>query len=176
MTREPSFNAMVTPEVVRWSVLLVNSYFLATGRSLLSAVAEPFTSMASSAGHELSGEDVARVLFEMPAVVVSHGLQAEPLLNYGNAAALNLWQMCWADFVMTPSSATAEIAHREERLAAFARVRATGFVDGYEGVRTTATGERFTIIDGTIWEVVDEQGVRHGDAATFQKWTTPDHG
>ena len=70
-----------------------------------------------------------------------------------------------------PSSQTAEAAHREERLSAFAKVRENGFVDGYRGMRITAEGRRFMIERGTIWEVVDEHGVRHGDAATFSSWT-----
>ena len=56
-------------------------------------------------------------------------------------------------------------------MATFARVREFGFVDDYEGVRIGSNGQRFMIDDGTIWEMVDAFGVRHGDAATFSRWT-----
>lgn len=154
-----SFDDIVTPEVVAWSRLLVNSYARVTGRDLLGEV------------RPQNDEDAAVALFNVPAIVVSHRLEAEPVLNYGNAAALHRWQMTWADFVRTPSSATAEPAHRAERLAAFTRVREFGFVDDYAGVRIDAHGNRFMMHDATIWEVVDANGVRHGDAATFTRWT-----
>lgn len=45
----------------------------------------------------------AAALFHAPFVVVSHGTQDDPVLNYGNQAALDLWEMdvetlqadCW---------------------------------------------------------------------------------
>ncbi len=154
-----SFEEIVTPEVVAWSRLLVDSYARVTGRHLLGA-AQP-----------QNDEHTAAALFKVRAIVVSHRLEAEPVLNYGNAAALHRWQLPWEEFVRTPSSATAEPAHRAERLAAFTRVREFGFIDDYAGVRIDALGNRFMMHDATIWEVVDSTGVRHGDAATFTRWT-----
>ena len=51
----------------------------------------------------------------MPFVVASHGLQDDPILNYGNQVALDLWEMNWEQFTQTPSRLTAEPVNREER-------------------------------------------------------------
>ena len=40
-----------------------------------------------------SPEQDAESLFQAPFVVVAHGTEVDPLLNYGNQAALELWDM-----------------------------------------------------------------------------------
>lgn len=39
--------------------------------------------------------NAARRLFEAPFVVVSHNAAADPILTYGNRAALPLWETNW---------------------------------------------------------------------------------
>jgi hypothetical protein len=41
----------------------------------------------------MAPSDVAQFLFEAPFVVVSHGIEANPILNYGNKKALTLWEL-----------------------------------------------------------------------------------
>ena len=97
--------------------------------------------------------DVA--LFTAPFVVVSHGTQADPILNYGNHTALNLWEMTWEQLTQMPSRLTAEPMHRDERAPFMARVRSQGYVGGYRGVRISSSRKRFMIDDaiilGTCW-------------------------
>ncbi len=113
----------------------------------------------------------ARALFEAPFVVVAHGVQADPVLNYGNAAALRLWEMDWGGFTQTPSRFTAEAPNREERARLLAEVTAHGFIRNYSGVRISRTGVRFRIERATVWNVFDDTGERCGQAATFAEWT-----
>ena len=113
----------------------------------------------------------ARALFEAPFVVVAHGIQADPVLNYGNAAALRLWEMEWSVFTQTPSRFTAEAPNREERARLLAEVTAHGFIRNYSGVRISRTGIRFRIDRATVWNVFDDTGERCGQAATFAEWT-----
>ena len=49
---------------------------------------------------------------------------------------------------------------------ATAQVSDKGFVSNYTGKRISSSGMRFYIKDVTIWEVIDERGVRRGQAAT----------
>ena len=56
----------------------------------------------------------AQRLFAAPFVVASHGREAEPILNYGNAQALKLWEMNWEEFITTPSRLTAEPVNQAE--------------------------------------------------------------
>ena len=63
----------------------------------------------------LSDIELAEAVFHAPFVLVSHGTEADPVLNYGNQTALTLWEMSWAELTRTPSRLTAEAPNREER-------------------------------------------------------------
>jgi hypothetical protein len=117
-------------------------------------------------------EDEARRLFEANRVVVSHGIQDDPLLNYANRQALDLWEMEIDQLRRTPSRLTAEAMHRDERAQLLAETSLHGFVDGYRGIRISRTGRRFLIERATVWNLVDRQQVYRGQAATFSDWRT----
>jgi MEKHLA domain len=114
--------------------------------------------------------EFAEKLFIAPFVLVSHGTQADPVLNYGNRAALALWEMSWEELTRTPSRLTAEAPNREERARLLAAVTAHGFIDDYSGVRISKTGRRFTISRATVWNLLDEAGKFYGQAAMFAEW------
>ena len=78
-------------------------------------------------------EDEAQRLFAAPFVVVSHGAETDPILNYGNAAALELWEL-------TPRALLLDAVapHRRSRTArsaraCFGRNGAQGFRDRLHG-------------------------------------------
>ncbi len=136
---------------------LVRSYLHFTGRKLIEDLG--------------AGADLAQALDEAPFVLVSHGTEADPVLNYGNATALALWEMSWAEFTQTPSRLTAEAPNREEHARLLAAVTANGFIDNYSGVRISKTGRRFRITQATVWNLLTEDGLPCGQAASFQSWT-----
>jgi hypothetical protein len=115
-------------------------------------------------------EDQSRALFEAPFVVVSHGTQVDPILNYGNQAALDLWEMDLETLLQTPSRMTAETMHRDERARLLERTSRDGFVDDYRGIRIANTGRRFLIEKAIVWNLVNDDGDRVGQAATFSDW------
>ena len=137
--------------------LLLDSFARLLGRELISRSG--------------SIEEQAERLFHAPFVVVSHGTEADPVLNYGNAAALALWEMDFATLAQTPSRLTAEPVHRDERARLLERTRRDGYVDDYAGIRISSTGKRFRIERAVVWNLVDAAGVRRGQAATFDRWT-----
>jgi hypothetical protein len=137
--------------------LLLDSFARLLGRELISRDGSPT-------------EQAAR-LFQAPFVVVSHGTEADPVLNYGNATALALWEMTWDELTRTPSRLTAEPVHRDERARLLARTREHGFVDDYSGIRISKTGRRFRIEQAIVWNLTDEAGGHRGQAATFDRWT-----
>jgi hypothetical protein len=112
----------------------------------------------------------AATLFSAPCVVVSHGTQSDPILNYGNRAALDLWELDIPTLLVTPSRETAESVHRDERAALLARTARDGYVDDYQGIRITATGRRFRIDQAIVWNLMGAAGRRAGQAATFDQW------
>lgn len=111
------------------------------------------------------------VLFAWPAVLLSSRADAGQTLNYGNAAALRLWEMEWEQMDGMPSEQTAEPAQREARAAFLRRVEFEGMIRDYSGVRVSRSGRRFRIERATVWSLVDERGARHGMAAMFRDWT-----
>jgi len=134
---------------------LLQSYLLWTGRELLPP----------------GPQEHCRALFFQPFVVLSHGIQDDPILNYGNQAALDLWEMTWEEFTNTPSRLTAEPVNRIDRERLLGQVRQNGYIDTYRGVRISRSGRRFLIEKGTVWNIVDENKEYAGQAATFSRWT-----
>lgn len=145
------------PVVIEWTQWLLDSYWHWTSRELIERIGEP---------------DVqACQLFQAPFVVVSHGAEADPLLNYGNQRAVDLWELTWDQLVQTPSRLTAEPINRAEREGMLAQAKTRGYLDTYRGVRISSTGRRFLVENALIWNVVNAEGQRVGQAATFSQWT-----
>ena len=115
------------------------------------------------------GEFTEKV-FRAPFVLVAHGTEADPILNYGNASALALWEMSWAELTRTPSRLTAEAPNREERARLLEMVKTLGFIDDYSGIRISKTGRRFKISRATVWNLLSENGLPCGQAAMFSQW------
>lgn len=118
----------------------------------------------------LSEEEKIHALFEAPFVVVSHGVETDPILNYGNRAALELWEMDWEEFTRTPSRLTAEPMSRRERERLLNQVTERGFIDDYQGVRVAKSGRRFKIEQAMVFNLINEGGHYCGQAATFSHW------
>ncbi|WP_204141815.1 MEKHLA domain-containing protein [Halomicronema sp. CCY15110] len=115
-------------------------------------------------------QTLAQALFEAPVAIVSHGTQADPIFNYANRCALNLWELDWDTFTQMPSRLSAEPMHRDERAQMLAQLQTHGFVDNYQGIRISSQGQRFYIQQAVIWNVIDDTGTRLGQAATFANW------
>jgi hypothetical protein len=147
----------MSPEVVRHTQCLLTSFRHWLKRDLLP---DPGVDPAIAA-HQL---------FLAPFVVLSHGTEADPVLNYGNQAALDLWEMDWANFTQMPSRLTAEPDLRQVRSQLLATAAQQGYITDYEGIRISKTGQRFFIQNATIWRVLDEEGNSCGQAATFENW------
>jgi hypothetical protein len=155
---EPSHQAIwQRPETIAHTATLVRSYRRFTGRDLLPGLFNPL--------------GFSRHIFEAPFVVVSHGTEADPILNYGNATALRLWEMTWDQLTRTPSRLTAEAPLRDERARLLAEVTAHGFIDNYAGIRISKPGRRFRITRATVWNLIGASGAPCGQAATFAEWT-----
>ncbi len=135
---------------------LRRTYHALTGRHLLDPALPPIAA--------------AEGLFHAPFVVLSHDTAADPILNYGNLAALNLFAMPWEEFTAMPSRCTAEVPLRAERERLLEGVTAHGYIDDYAGVRIAKTGVRFRIEQATVWTLIDETQQRYGQAATFRHW------
>ena len=136
--------------------LLCSSFQRWTGKPLISG--------------SYSEVELADAIFHAPFAVLSHNTDADPVLNYGNQIGLDLFEMTWKEWTSMPSRLTAEPLLREERAALMKRVTEHGYIDDYSGTRISKTGKRFFIEQATVWNLVDEEGIYRGQAATFSDW------
>ena len=139
-------------KIVRHSQILMSSFECWTGRTLSNCPGSP--------------EEVAQTLFEAEFALVSHGIEADPIFNYGNRKALQLWELDWEDFTSMASRKSAEEVVQEERDRLLAETAAKGF-SHFSGVRISSSGKRFYIEDGTIWNLLDEENKYFGQAAIY---------
>ncbi len=103
--------------------------------------------------------------------VLAHNTDADPLFVYANKAAQRLFEYDWSEMVGMPSRFSAEAPNRAERQRLLDAVARDGYVTDYTGVRISKSGRRFRIEDGVLWQLRDANGVLHGVAATFDRWT-----
>ncbi len=147
----------MSPELIAHSECLVRSLKHWTGRDLAPGVADP--------------RERARLLMDAPYVLVSHGAEADPILDYGNHAALRLWDTTWDELTRMPSRLTAEAPNREERARLLERVTRDGYIADYSGVRISRAGRRFQIAGATVWNLLTPANQPCGQAAMFDRWT-----
>ena len=78
--------------------------------------------------------------------------------------------MDWTQFAATPSRLTAEPVNQAERARMLRQAETMGYIRNYRGIRISSTGRRFLVDDAIVWNIIDEQDVLHGQAATFSTW------
>ena len=145
------------PWVIEWTQYLLDSYVRLVNKELII--------------REGTTQEQAERLFTNPFVVASHGLQDDPILNYGNQTALDLWEMDWEQLTRTPSRLTAEPLNREERARMLEQAKIHGYIADYRGIRISRSGKRFLVERATVWNVQKPDGTPLGQAATFSNWT-----
>lgn len=138
------------PETARRIALVAHSFRRLLGRDLV-----------------VPSPDMVDALWQAPLAIVAHGTEADPVFFFGNARALAAFESTVEAFTAMPSRLSAEAPLREERQALLDRVSRDGFIDDYAGIRISARGRRFAISDAVVWNLVDDDGVRHGQAAAF---------
>ena len=139
-----------------YAALLISSYFRWLGRTLVETA--------------LSPAEQAAWLFTAPFAIVSHGDSLDPIFNYANRTALELFEYSWLEFTALPSRLSAEPLHRAERERLLETVTRQGYIADYRGVRIARSGRRFRIEGAIVWNLLDERGERCGQAAIFDNW------
>jgi hypothetical protein len=148
------------PEVIKWTKLLLYSYAHLLGISLLERTEDSYQD--------------AQQLFFAPFIVLSHDTQASPILNYGNQAALNLWETDWETFTKMPSRQTVAPENTQEQVTRSRMlkiVQEQGYITNYEGIRINSQGKLLKITEMTVWNIFDENNSYCGQGATCIKWS-----
>ncbi len=103
-------------------------------------------------------------------MVVSHDTSEDPIFNYANQTALELFEMNWEEFTIMHSRESAELPDQEERARLLEEVNTRGFINHYSGIRISKRGKRFFVENAIVWNLVDSEGKFWGQAATFSHW------
>ena len=141
---------------IDWIQRVLFSFHHWTGRDLFERRGTPYQEAEHAYG--------------APFILVSHDDQDDPILNYGNRAALALWEMPWETFSRTPSRLTAEVRDRTERARMLTDAANCGVISDYRGVRISSSGRRFLIEQADVWNVLDPESRKVGQAASFSAW------
>lgn len=144
------------PEAADHAVLLFHSYRKVTGRFL-----------GDESWSVLDPTGLLTAMNSSPLVIASHGTEKDPVLNFGNRSALELWETDWGTFTSMPSRLTAEPVEQSERERLLHEVTTHGFIDNYSGIRISTTGKRFRIHQATVWNVIDPSENYLGQAVVF---------
>lgn len=145
------------PDIITHTQDLLDSYRHWVGRELL-----PRTGTL---------EEQSRAAYEAPIALLSDGLEASPVFNYGNLTVQRLFETDWDHFITIVSRNSAEVVHQEERERLRGQVTQKGFIDNYRGIRISSKGRRFWIENAVVWVVRDSSEKILGKAATFAGWT-----
>ena len=112
MTKQPSpANSFLADHVA----LLVDSHLRLTGRPLINLKASP--------------ENVAEAVFNAEFPVLSSGTEADPLFNYANRCALELFELGWDDLITLPARESAEAVNQNERAKLMQQVIDSGCIE-----------------------------------------------
>ncbi len=151
-----SERVLSNPPLLEFLRRMLDSYETCSGRPLLSTTTMP---------------ELVHELAQAPFVLVCHDARPEPVFSFGNALALQLWDLSWQEFTSMPSHRSAEPMLRDERERFLRDVQQHGIARGYSGVRISKRGRRFRIEDVTCWNVMDDRGNHLGQAACYPRWT-----
>lgn len=152
----------------------------ADARRRLTASAGPRLELIVQSFQRLTGRPLLpdgggpEALWTAPFVVLAHGTEPDPVFFYGDRMALALFEVTAEQLLAMPSRLSAEAPDRTERARLLDQVARHGFIADYAGVRVSRTGRRFRIEQATVWNLLDEAGGLHGQAAAFADWTRLD--
>ncbi|MCQ8103372.1 MEKHLA domain-containing protein [Methylomonas sp. SURF-2] len=121
--------------------------------------------------HDIGEDCLGQRVFEAEFALLSHNTDPDPLFNYANLKALELFELSWDELIGMPSRLSVEPENQQARERLMAAVTDKGFVDNYTGIRVSKTGRRFRIDNVAIWNVHDRLGRYLGQAACFSDWT-----
>jgi len=119
---------------------------------------------------QVSPAALGEAIFNADFVVLSSGTEPDPLFNYANRIALELFELDWESLRAMPARESAQPVDQDTRAALMQQVVDNGFIEDYSGVRISAGSRRFMIERATVWNVVDPAGRLRGQAATFSDW------
>lgn len=131
----------------------------------IKAAAQSYQRLLNTPLWDGESGDVLAQAERAPFALLMHNGGKDPVFQYANARARDLFGYTLEEFRNLPSRLSAEPDKREERADMLRRAAHEGYFLGYEGVRITKDGQRFRIANAVIWQVQDAHGKLIGQAA-----------
>lgn len=117
------------------------------------------------------GDDPVHLLYENASFgLLAHDTSPDPVFVYANRTAQRCFGYTWTEFLRLPSRLSAAPEGQGDRREFVRSVTERGYASGYRGLRIAKSGRGFWIEDVTMWNLVDSEGTRHGQAAVFRSW------
>lgn len=153
-----------SPEMILHSKYLIESFQQKTNTELLPGINTMYAEDPSKACQSLYTASNT--------VILSHGTQENPVLNYSNSLCQQLFEASWREITMMPSRETAEPMNQAKREQFMQEVKQNGLVMDYHGIRKSLKGQRFEIKEASVWNIEIEGLGYLGQAAMFCDWDT----
>jgi hypothetical protein len=148
-----------------------NQFALSEARIILDSYAhylkKPLMAQHSSPNN---GKELSEELYQATFALVAHDTSSDPIFFSANCLAQQLFEMNWSEITSIPSRQSAESILQSERQALLDRVAQYGYINDYSGIRISKSGRRFWIRNAAVWNLIDEQGNKIGQAACFDRW------
>ena len=110
--------------------------------------------------------------YTAPYSILAHNGGADPHFIYANEFALRCFKYSREEMLSLPSRLSAAAPDQQERQKMLSGLASKGIVHGYSGVRVTRQGASFSIHNGVIWQLKNDDGTLWGQAAFF--WLSPE--
>lgn len=99
--------------------------------------------------------------------ILAHDNSVDPIFIYANKFALSCFKYTLDEILFLPSRFSASASNRSAREQLLKTVTQNGIAYNYSGDRIDKSGKSFTIYDGIVWELKDQNGEKWGQAALF---------
>ncbi|MEV0050469.1 MEKHLA domain-containing protein [Saccharopolyspora shandongensis] len=143
------------------------------GTALFRCIEGSFRSLVGLELVPLDGNEDSRErwLYEQaPFGILAHDGGSDPRFVYANRTAQRCFEYSWDEIVGMPSRLSAGPDGQADRDRLLDDTRRQGFTDDYRGVRVAASGRRFWIERVLLWNLLDPDGHRCGQAALIREW------
>lgn len=104
---------------------------------------------------------------QAPYSLLAHDNSDDPKFIYANQCALSCFKYTEEEIIGLPSRLSAAEADRSARQELLLTVREKGIAGNYTGPRVNKLSQTFTIYDGIVWQIYNENKEFIGQAALF---------
>jgi hypothetical protein len=143
-------------DVIKHCKLIEKNYKFWTGKELFEA--------------KLTESELSEKMYHAPFVVLSHGTQADPIYNYVNLKAQELWEFTWDEMIKLPSRRSAGTNETAERLELIREGQEKGITFTEKALRESRSGKKFYIKNVVLFNLLGEGGEYAGQCAIYNDW------